>query len=42
VVEVAQLFESRGERLVRAGGFPPHADRYARAGHDLAALLGAA
>jgi pilus assembly protein CpaF len=25
---------------VRADGYPPHADRYAAAGFDLAALLG--
>ncbi len=40
VVEVAQLFETRDDRLVRAGGYPPHPDRYVRAGHDLARLLG--
>jgi pilus assembly protein CpaF len=39
VVEVEEIFATRGDRLVRAGGHPPHADRYARAGYDLAALL---
>ena len=39
VVEVEDIFAMRGDRLVRVGGHPPHADRYARAGHDLAALL---
>jgi pilus assembly protein CpaF len=39
VVEVAELFSWREERLVRGDGFPPHAERFARAGHDVAALL---
>lgn len=39
VVEVADLFVSRGGRLVRAQGFPPHADRFERIGADLASLL---
>lgn len=39
VIEVADLFVRRGGDLVRADGFPPHADRFERAGHDLAALL---
>jgi pilus assembly protein CpaF len=39
VVEVAQIFRSRGEALVRAEGYPPHPDRFARAGYDLPALL---
>jgi pilus assembly protein CpaF len=39
VVEIAQIFRSRGDALVRAEGFPPHADRFARAGYDLALLL---
>jgi pilus assembly protein CpaF len=41
VVEIAQIFRSWGETLVRADGFPPHPDRFARAGYDLAALLAA-
>ncbi|PKW27134.1 CpaF family protein [Phycicoccus duodecadis] len=39
VVEIAELFVRRGRELVRADGFPPHADRFERAGFDLAALL---
>jgi pilus assembly protein CpaF len=39
VVEVAQIFRSYGDLLVRAEGYPPHADRYARVGFDLGALL---
>jgi pilus assembly protein CpaF len=42
VVEVEDVFTRRGGRLVRADGYPPHAERFARAGHDLAALLGGA
>lgn len=40
VVEVADLFLTRGTSLVRGGGFPPHPERFEHAGHDLAALLG--
>ena len=39
VVEIADLFVRRGGELVRADGFPPHAARFERAGHDLSALL---
>ena len=39
VVEVADLFVTRGEQLVRAQGFPPHEERFAWAGLDLPALL---
>jgi len=39
VVETAEIFSTRGSQLVRADGFPPHAERFARAGVDLAALL---
>ena len=39
VVETAQLYATRAGALVRADGYPPHPDRFARAGHDLAALL---
>jgi pilus assembly protein CpaF len=42
VIEVADLFVRRDDQLVRADGFPPHPDRFARAGHDLSRLLGAA
>ena len=34
-------FYLRSRRLVRADGYPPHRDRFARAGYDVAALLGA-
>jgi len=40
VVEVADVFTTVGGVLVRADGFPPHSDRFERAGHDLTALLG--
>ncbi|MDQ1673780.1 MAG: pilus assembly protein CpaF [Frankiaceae bacterium] len=41
VVEVAQLFATDPSgRLTRADGYPPHVERYAWAGYDLAALLG--
>lgn len=40
IVEISDLFHLRGDRLVRGDGFPPHAERFARAGHDLAQLLG--
>ncbi len=40
-IEVTDVFGREGEALVRAGGLPPHADRFARAGYDLAALLAA-
>ncbi|HET7762901.1 MAG TPA: ATPase, T2SS/T4P/T4SS family [Phycicoccus sp.] len=39
VVEIADLFVRRGGELRRADGFPPHVDRFERAGHDVAALL---
>ncbi len=38
-VETADVFTTRGDRLVRADGFAPHAERFARNGYDLAALL---
>ena len=40
VVETADVFTTRDGRLVRADGFPPHADRFALVGIDLPALLG--
>jgi len=40
VIEAADIFTTRGERLVRADGYPPHIERYEAAGHDLRALLG--
>jgi pilus assembly protein CpaF len=39
VVEVADLFLTRDDRLVRAQGWPPHPDRFARAGIDLVEVL---
>jgi pilus assembly protein CpaF len=40
VVETTDVFRTGPDgALVRAEGFPPHAERYARAGIDLAALL---
>ncbi len=39
VIETAQLFETVGSQLVRAQGYPPHAERFERAGFELAALL---
>ena len=39
VIEVEDLFVSRGNRLVRADGYPPHADRFEAAGFDLLELL---
>ena len=37
VVEIADIFTSRGNELVRAEGYPPHADRFVRHGIDLPA-----
>jgi len=39
VIETADIFTTEGDRLVRAEGYPPHPDRFARLGLDLAALL---
>jgi pilus assembly protein CpaF len=39
VVETADIFVSRGDRLVRGEGWPPHRERYAAAGVDLSELL---
>lgn len=39
VIEIADLFVQRGGALVRADGYPPHRDRFERAGYDLPALL---
>lgn len=39
IVETADVFHTRVGHLVRADGFPPHPERFARAGTDLAALL---
>ena len=40
IVEVADIFTTRQGRLVRADGYPPHRDRFERAGYDLIRLLG--
>ncbi|MDQ2756850.1 MAG: CpaF/VirB11 family protein, partial [Actinomycetota bacterium] len=39
VIEVADLFGRREGVLRRLDGFPPHQDRFERAGYDVAALL---
>jgi pilus assembly protein CpaF len=39
VVALEPVFETRGGRLVRAGGFPPHAERFAAVGIDIAEVL---
>ena len=39
VVEVADIFVTRGQKLVRADGYPPHPERFEWAGIDLPALL---
>jgi pilus assembly protein CpaF len=39
VVETADIFSRRDDRVVRAEGYPPHLDRYKRAGIDVASLL---
>jgi pilus assembly protein CpaF len=39
VIETAELFSSPDGSLQRAGGYPPHPNRYQSAGYDLAELL---
>lgn len=39
VIEAADIFTTRAGSLVRADGFPPHAERFAAAGFDLRQLL---
>ncbi len=39
VVEVADLFVTRGQSLVRADGYPPHLERFEWAGIDVLSLL---
>jgi pilus assembly protein CpaF len=39
VVETADVFTTRDGRLVRADGYPPHAERFTARGFDLPALL---
>lgn len=40
VVETSDIFHSRDGVLVRADGFPPHEDRFARIGVELVSVLG--
>lgn len=42
VVEIADIFTQRAGQLVRADGFPPHVDRFERAGYDIAGILAGA
>ena len=39
VIEVETIFRTQAGELSRAEGFPPHKDRFARLGLDVAALL---
>lgn len=39
VIEIADLFLTRGGQLTRADGYPPHREAFERAGYDVAALL---
>ena len=39
VVETAELYGWTGRELRRGDGFPPHPDRFERAGIDVAAML---
>ena len=39
VIEIAEIFTDRGAGLERRGGFPPHPERFERAGIDLAQVL---
>ena len=41
VVEVAGLFHTKGGKLLRDNGFPPHVERFADRGFDLGGLLAA-
>ena len=41
VIEMASIFKNSGEGLNRAGGYPPHADRFARIGESVSSLLDA-
>jgi pilus assembly protein CpaF len=41
VVVLEPVFVRRGDRLVRADGFPPHPERFAAAGIDIRRLLDA-
>jgi pilus assembly protein CpaF len=39
VIEIAEIYTDRGAGLERRGGFPPHPERFERAGIDLAQVL---
>jgi pilus assembly protein CpaF len=39
VIEIEPIFERRSGDLRRAGGMPPHAERYERVGIDVHGLL---
>jgi pilus assembly protein CpaF len=39
VIEVEDIFVSRGGRLVRADGYPPHIERFQAAGFNVQELL---
>jgi pilus assembly protein CpaF len=39
VVEIESIFSTQSGRLVHAGGFPPHQERFEERGYDLASLL---
>jgi pilus assembly protein CpaF len=39
VIETADIFTNRADRLVRADGYPPHVERFEEAGIDLPRLL---
>ncbi|MFC7571032.1 hypothetical protein ACFQX8_00220 [Klenkia terrae] len=39
MIETADVFTTRDGRLVRADGYPPHPERFAAHGFDLAGLL---
>jgi pilus assembly protein CpaF len=40
VIETSEIFTIQDGELQRAGGYPPHPERFARAGHSVASLLG--
>lgn len=39
IVEVSDIFHLAGDTLARGQGFPPHQERFARAGYSLASML---
>lgn len=39
VIEIADLFVTRGGQLQRADGYPPRRESFERAGYDVTALL---